>query len=193
LYPITLEALGFQERATLCCPDDCVPSPVNDCVNIESEASLENEILPEEVPAVGGVNMTEYVALLPAATVTGNVMPLTEYPDPLQAAEETVTSAFLADKVPVKDELLPTATFPKFSEDGDTASAPAALLGGWLLELEDTPEQPTSIPRPISPEMAPMKRKRTRCSLSMQRLSAKPDRWSREHKSMTILAIGIAL
>lgn len=88
------------------------------------------EMLPEEVPAVGGVKVTVYLALLPAATVTGNVIPLTEYPDPLHPAEEMVTLAFVADKVPVKFELLSTATFPKLSEEGDTASVPAVLLGG---------------------------------------------------------------
>jgi len=41
-----------------------------------------------------------------------------------------VTLAFVADKVPVKFELLSTATFPKLSEEGDTASVPAVLLGG---------------------------------------------------------------
>ena len=163
--------LGFQESATLCCPDDCVPAPVNDCVNDASDALLVKEMLPEEVPAAGGVKVTVYLALVPAATVTGNVIPVTEYPDPLQAAEETVTSAFVADKVPVKDELLPTATFPKFSEEGDTASAPAVLLGTWLLELEDTPEQPMSRHRPTSSKMAPIRRGRTLCSLPTQRLS----------------------
>jgi hypothetical protein len=69
------------------------------------------------------------VALLPAATVTGNVIPLTEYPDPLQAADETITSAFVADNVPVIDELLPTATFPKFNAEGETASVPGVLPG----------------------------------------------------------------
>jgi hypothetical protein len=71
------------------------------------------------------------LVLFPAATVTGKVIPLTEYPDPLQVAEETTTSAFVADKVPVKDELLPTVTLPKFSVEGETASVPEVLLGFW--------------------------------------------------------------
>lgn len=74
-------------------------------------------------------------------------MPLTEYPDPLHAAEDTVTSAFAADKVPVKDELLPMATLPKLSKEGETASVP--VLAGCVVELVDTPEQAASkeIPR----------------------------------------------
>jgi hypothetical protein len=98
--------------------------------------------------------------LLPGATITGNVIPLTEYPDPLQAAEDTVTSAFVADKVPVKDELLPTATFPKLSDDGDTASVPAVLLLGFCAcEPEDTPEQPVRANEHVSANKAPMIRK----------------------------------
>jgi hypothetical protein len=52
------------------------------------------------------------------------VIPLTEKPDPLQAAEDTVTSAFVADNVPVNDELLPMATFPKLSAEGESVSVP---------------------------------------------------------------------
>ena len=59
----------------------------------------------------------------------GKVIPLMEYPDPLQAAEETTTSEFTADRVPFKDDLAPTATFPKFNEEGDTARVPGALVG----------------------------------------------------------------
>lgn len=98
--------------------------------------------------------------LLPGATTVGNVIPVTEYPDPLQAAEDTVTSAFVAEKVPVKDELLPTATFPKLSDDGDSTSAPAVLLPGvCACELEDTPEQPVNANAPVSANKVPMMRK----------------------------------
>lgn len=55
-------------------------------------------------------------------------MPLTEYPEPFQAADETVTSDLLAERVAVKDELPPTATFPKFSDEGETPSEPAPGL-----------------------------------------------------------------
>jgi hypothetical protein len=88
--------------------------------------------------------------------VTGNFIPLIEYPDPLGVAEETVTSAFVADNVAVKVELLPTATFPKFSDAGETASVPVglgllALLGllGFCV-LEETPEQPVNASEAVS-------------------------------------------
>jgi hypothetical protein len=71
-----------------------------------------------------------------------------------------VTSAFVADKVPVKDELLPTATFPKLSDDGDSTSAPAVLPPGFCAcELEDTPEQPVNANAPVSANKVPMVRK----------------------------------
>lgn len=55
---MTVEVLGFHESATLYCPDVCVPPPVNDCCSDESEALLRKEMLPEEVPAAGGANVT---------------------------------------------------------------------------------------------------------------------------------------
>jgi hypothetical protein len=57
LYPLTLDVLGFQESATLG-GEDCVPSPVSDCVTDESAALLRNEMLPEETPDAGGVKVT---------------------------------------------------------------------------------------------------------------------------------------
>lgn len=75
--------------------------------------------------------------------VAGKVIPLTEYPEPFQAAEETTTSALVADRVPVRDELLPTATLPKLNVDGETASVPEpSLLEFCDCGPEDTPEQP---------------------------------------------------
>ena len=89
--------------------------------------------------------------LLPEFTVTGNVIPLTEYPCPFQAAEDTATSALLAVRVPVKVELLPTATLPKASVEGVTASCPEDGLfpegGFWFCEPDETPAQPVSTTR----------------------------------------------
>ncbi len=90
------------------------------------------EMLPEDAPPAVGVNEIVYVALLPIGTVIGNVIPLTEYPEPIHAAEETTTSAFVAYRVPFKEELSPTATFPKFSAAGETASVPDVLPEIWL-------------------------------------------------------------
>ena len=57
-----------------------------------------------------------------AGTVTGNVIPPSEYPDPFQSAEETVMSELPAVNVPVCVAFEPTATFPKFIVDGLTPS-----------------------------------------------------------------------
>lgn len=100
------------------------------------------------------------MALFPAATVTGKVIPLNEYPEPFQAADETTTSAFDADKVPVKDELLPTFTFPKLSVDGETVRAPTLLpLADWFCGPEDTPEQPVNTNVAVSATAPTMRRK----------------------------------
>lgn len=120
--------LGFQVRDTLCEFVVCVPAPLNDCFNEESEALLTKEMLPGELPAAAGVKVTVYCALWPAATLIGKVTPLTEYPEPLHDADETVTSAVEADRVPANEEVLPTATLPKFNVAGDTANAP--VVGG---------------------------------------------------------------
>lgn len=108
----------------------CVPDPLNVCLSDESEALLKNEMLPGELPAVGGVNVTVYCALWPAGRLIGKVTPLTTYPDPIHEADETMTSAVDADKVPVNVEVLPTATEPKLSVAGDTDSAPVVGGGG---------------------------------------------------------------
>ena len=101
LYPTTDEVLASQERATECWLACCVPVPVNVWVRGESTALLTKDIVPGALPAVCGAKVTVYWMLFPAFTVNGNVTPLTEYPSPFHAAEDTVTSAPLADKVPV--------------------------------------------------------------------------------------------
>ena len=60
----------------------------------------------------------------------GKVTPLTEYPEPVQPADATVTSAVDAERVAVSDELLPTGTLPKFNVAGDIAKVPAVGGGG---------------------------------------------------------------
>ena len=46
----------------------------------ELVASLSNAMLPGAVPAASGAKVTVNGRLCPAGTVTGKVMPLTEYP-----------------------------------------------------------------------------------------------------------------
>ena len=45
----------------------------------------------------------------------------------LRLAEDTVTDAPLAVKLPLSDELVPTVTLPKLRLVGDTANVPAAV------------------------------------------------------------------
>jgi hypothetical protein len=153
---------------TLCGLVVCVPAPLKVCLSEASEALLTKEMLPVEFPVVGGVNVTVYCALWPAATLRGKLTPLTEYPDPLQPADATVTSAVEADKVPVSDELPPTATFPKLSVEGDTANAPVVGGGGgWVLDPAETPAHPARRSRDASATRAPIRRDRELCVLSI--------------------------
>jgi hypothetical protein len=70
-----VEVLGSQERATLW---GAIAVPVKVSTAGEFPALLAKETFPDEVPAACGVNVTVNDTLFPAATVTGNVMPLTE-------------------------------------------------------------------------------------------------------------------
>jgi hypothetical protein len=112
--------------------EDAVPVPFSATVAVEFEALLTTDKLPLTVPAVVGVNFTENEALLPAATVSGRVCPLTVKP----AAGFTaviVTDAVPAVTVSVCEALLPTDTEPKLSEPGLTVSVPAAVPATVML------------------------------------------------------------
>jgi hypothetical protein len=106
-----------------------------------SEASLINVRLPGELPADCGINVTVKETLWPAATVTGNVIPLSEYPSPDWSTVETVTVELLAVRDPVLEELLPTATLPKATVVGDTESCPGL---GAVLEVAGARLHPAS-------------------------------------------------
>jgi len=121
--------LGVQSNATVWLepePEE-VPSPANVCCRLASVALLVKLMPPGALPVAAGVKVTVYFVVWPTATVTGNVIPVTEYPDPLQAAVEMVTSAVVADKLPFKVAVFPTATLPKFNVEGETARVPAWL------------------------------------------------------------------
>jgi hypothetical protein len=102
-------------------------------------------------------------------------MPLTEYPEPFQAADEIVTSSLVADRVPVNDALLPTATLPKLSEEGDTARVPAegGFTTTWLLVPLETPAQPRFMDTLTRARSVHNSGSRELFCLSMQRLSAR--------------------
>ena len=87
-------------------------------------ALLTNETKPVALPPDWGANVTVKGRLCPAASVTGNEIPLTENPGPFQLALETVTLFELALSVPVMFLLLPTFTVPKFRVVGLTANVP---------------------------------------------------------------------
>jgi hypothetical protein len=122
LYPTTVEVLAAQDKETLC----CIPAPVSDSVE-EVEALLENESMAEAVPDVWGAKTTVTGTLCPAAMVNGKMTPLTENSGLLRLAEDTVTLAPVALSVPACDALLPTVTFPKLAEPGETVSWPCEV------------------------------------------------------------------
>lgn len=80
--------------------------------------------LPDAVPDAVGAKRIETEALLPAAIVTGRVIPLSENSDWLAVADEIVTGAVLALSVAVWLWLVPTTTLPKLMLEGVTASCP---------------------------------------------------------------------
>jgi hypothetical protein len=74
--------------------DNCpgvVPVPESVTPSGEFDASETTDKLPFTVPALDGANLTVKVTLWFAASVVGNVRPLTEYPVPLTLACEIVT------------------------------------------------------------------------------------------------------
>lgn len=104
-------------------------------------------MLPEAVPDAGGANVTVKVAFCPAISASGKVMPLTEYPLPVQLAEDMVTAEPVAVSVPVRVVLLPTATVPKLIVGTETTSEPAVVVPlplGLVFSEVVPPPQPTN-------------------------------------------------
>jgi hypothetical protein len=116
-----LDLLGVHERVTLC-PAAWIPLALKASRFGEFDASLRKLIFPEELPPFCGAKVTVKETLCPAATVSGNAIPLTEYPSPFQSADVTVTRELPALSVPVLVALSPTATLPKSRLEGDTTS-----------------------------------------------------------------------
>jgi hypothetical protein len=88
------------------------------CVTGEFEASLKKEILPEYCPTACGAKITVKGTPRPGRTVSGKVMPLSEYPSPFQAAEDSVIRERPAVKVPVWLLVVHMGTEPKFTVPG---------------------------------------------------------------------------
>ena len=103
-----------------------MPVPDRDCTVGAFVALLVKDRLPEAAPLAVGVKVSVTGADVPAASVTGNVIP--ESANSLGTlADEMVTDAPVAFKLPVSEELEPTTTLPKLREAGDTANWPAAV------------------------------------------------------------------
>lgn len=78
------------------------------------------------VPAALGVKVKVKGADWPAAMVFGNVIPESANSLLLTVADETVTDALVALKVPLREALAPTTTLPKLRVAGETDSCPGA-------------------------------------------------------------------
>jgi hypothetical protein len=110
----------------VCCVG-VVPVPVIVCVVGEFAASLANDTEAEVAPLACGVNVTVNPVDWPAFNVTGREIPESTNSPLVELAELIVTDAPLAVRLPFKDELDPTVTFPKLKLVGDTASWPAEV------------------------------------------------------------------
>src|SRR5689334_12211707 len=117
------EILAVHERLTLCCAGG-TPVPVSDSTVGELEASLRKVMLPDTTPFPDGVNFTVNCTCWPAGIVTGKLIPLSEKAEPLTVPDDTVTSATVAFKVPVRCACVPTVTFPKSMLVGTTLNCP---------------------------------------------------------------------
>ena len=73
---------------------------------------LANDAVVDAEPVDVGLNVTVYVALDPAAIVTGNDSPLITNSEPTTFTPESMTLAVAAVSCPVAVALVPTATFP---------------------------------------------------------------------------------
>lgn len=68
----------------------------------------------------------------------------------------------------MRDELLPTATLPKLSVEGDTDNDPVVGGGGvWAFDPAETPAHPARKSRQASTTRVPRRRDRELCVLSM--------------------------
>jgi hypothetical protein len=103
------------------------PVPVSGIVRVGLDAVDVTTMLPVALAADVGVNVTVKVALCPAVSVTGVVMPLKSNPVPLTATREIVTlEPPVLVTVSDKDLLLPTITLPKLRLLGLDPKAPDA-------------------------------------------------------------------
>jgi hypothetical protein len=116
---------AFQLRATLCA--GAVPVPVNDSAVGEFVALLAKVRLADADPMAQGVNVTVNPSDWPAEIVAGSVIPESTNSLLLLLADDTVTGALVALRLPLNGELDPTATLPKAKVAGETESWPGVV------------------------------------------------------------------
>lgn len=101
--------------------------PDNGMVRFELVAVEATVTLPLTLPADAGVNVTVKVALCPAVSVAGALIPLKTKPVPLIPTCEIVTlEAPVLVNVSERDWVLPTVTLPKLRLLGLDPKAPGA-------------------------------------------------------------------
>ena len=132
--------------------------PSRDCTEGEFEALLANDSVAEESPADCGLKVTVKEADFPAAIVVGREIPESVNSLLFRVAEETVTDAPLAVRVPPSADEFPTITLPKIKVVGETANVPdwvpvpvpeSAILSGELEAFDTTAKVPL-----VAPELA---------------------------------------
>src|SRR5579884_3036457 len=111
LYPFTCDVLAFQVRSTLYCGAAATPVPLTDSA-ADPDALVVKTTVPFAVPLLWGVNVTEYDALCPAASVFGKDIPESTNSELLLEADEIVTLAPFAVRCPLLLTLDPTVTLP---------------------------------------------------------------------------------
>jgi hypothetical protein len=114
---------------------------------------LVKERFPEDAPLDWGVKVTVKGADEPAASVRGKEIPESTNSLFVALADEIVTEAPVAFRLPLSEELEPTVTLPKLSDAGETANWPGvvpvpekAMDSGELDAFETTETLPLAEP-----------------------------------------------
>lgn len=133
-----------------------VPVPVKDSTAGEFDASPAKDSVPVAVPELLGVNFTVKDAVLPAAMVTGNDIPLTLNSELVVVAPATTMLDPEAVSVAAIVLLDPTATLPRVAVVGETASVPVAspvpdkgTVSVLVAALEVRTKLPVSVPAAV--------------------------------------------
>lgn len=125
------------------------------------DALLVNVSVALEAPEALGVKVTVKGADWPAAMVAGRVIPESTNSLLLLPAEETITEAPAAVKLPFREALAPTVTVPKLSVAGETDSCPWAvavpesgMLSGEFEAFDTTERVPLLEPEAVGAKVA---------------------------------------